>query len=55
MSAMPMAITKAVPFVMAVFLLFTPPLLARASATSGASKLTALSTGPGRRGDKRLR
>ena len=38
MSAMPMTITKAVPFVMAVFLLFTPPLLAPQAPTSGASK-----------------
>ena len=38
MTVTPMAITKAVPFVMAIFLLFTPPLLAAQAPTSGASK-----------------
>jgi hypothetical protein len=38
MTAMPMAIAKAVPFVMAVFLLLTPSLLAAQVRTSGAGK-----------------
>src|ERR1700684_1484478 len=38
MTVMPMAIAKAVPFVMAVFLLLTPSLLAAQVPTSGAGK-----------------
>jgi hypothetical protein len=38
MTVTPMAITKAVSFVMAIFLLFTPPLLAAQAPTSGAGK-----------------
>jgi hypothetical protein len=53
MNEMPMTITKALPFVMAVFLLLTPSLLAAQAPTSGAGKPDG--AGPGHSGGRRLR